>query len=382
MRRFTSTLVDSAFAALVLVASMPPLAMNHAPWWGYAVAAGTSLPLALRRRAPFAVGIVVAVSAIVYSRVPDLPQAMPYGVLVVTYTLADRGTRWQRWATLVAAPLGVLGSTGSLPDTLFSYQFPILLSFSAYGLGVAVRNRRRYAEALETRAHDLARMRAAEVEQAAAAERERIARDMHDILAHAVSLMVVQAEAGSVVVRSDPERARGIFDAIGDAGRGAMVQLRRLLRTADAPGDRPPGLTIAAVSELVEDVDRTGLAVSLTVDGDPVLVPADVEAAAYRIVQESLTNVVRHSGAARAAVHLVWGRRELAVTIADDGRGRPAGAAPGRGLVGIAERAAACGGTADAGPRPDGPGFVVSARLPVRVGPESTVGESTVGEGG
>jgi signal transduction histidine kinase len=354
MRRFSSPLLDAVFAALVLAASVPPLVVNHAPWWGYAATAATSLPLALRRRAPFAVGIVVAVGAIVYSRVPDLPQAMPYGVLVVTYTLADLGTRWQRRVTLVAAPLGVLASTGSLPDTLFSYQFPILLSLSAYGLGVAARNRRRYAEAMAARA--------------AAAERERIARDMHDILAHAVSLMVVQAEAGSVVVRSDPERARGVFDTIGEAGRGAMVQLRRLLTNVDGAGAQPPRLTVAAVGELVDEVGRTGLAVSLAIEGEPRPVPADVEAAAYRIVQEALTNVVRHSGSARAAVRLVWSRSELTVTVADEGRGRRAGSTPGRGLVGIAERASACGGSASAGPGSDGRGFAVKATLPVRVG--------------
>jgi signal transduction histidine kinase len=364
--------LDAAFAGVILAVGLPPLVINRAPWWGYALAAGISIPLTWRRQAPFAVGVVVGLAGIAYAQVPHLPQAMPYGVLVATYTLADRGRRWQRWATLAAAPLGVLGSTGSVPDALFSYQFPILLSLSAYGLGLAARTRRRYAEVLQDRARHLDRARRAEAARAAAAERERIARDMHDILAHAVSMMVVQAEAGPVVVRSDPTRAEAVFDAIADAGRSATIQLRHLLRETDdrgSPGSQPG---IAAVADLATDVGRTGVAVTVTVDGAARPVPAGVDVAVYRIIQEALTNVVRHAGAATVSVRLTWKATELVIAVADDGGGRSATATPGRGLVGISERAAACGGTASAGAGPDGRGFTVSARLPVPNGVRST----------
>jgi signal transduction histidine kinase len=377
VRPFRTVLVDAVFAGVVFAAAVPPLVINNAPWWGYGLAAGTSLPLAWRRRVPFVVGIVVGLAAIAYSRVPEMPQAMPYGVLVATYTLAERGTRWQRWLTLIVGPLGVLGSTNSLPDALFSYQFPILLSLSAYGLGVAARTRRRYSEVLEDRARHLIRARDAEAQRAAAAERERIAREMHDILAHAVSIMVVQAEAGPVVVRSDPSRAEAAFEAIADAGRSAMVHLRRLLGSAGDPGERVSRPNIAAVADLVSEVGRTGVSVSMTVDGDARPVPAEVDVAAYRIVQEALTNVLRHSAAAAVSIRLIWQATALEVVITDDGRGPPVDGTPGRGLIGITARATACGGVASSGPGPGGLGFTVYARLPVPVGTQQRVEAQT-----
>lgn len=377
MRPFRTVLVDAVFAGVVFAAAVPPLVINNAPWWGYGLAAGTSLPLAWRRRVPFVVGIVVGLAAIAYSRVPEMPQAMPYGVLVATYTLAERGTRWQRWLTLIVGPLGVLGSTNSLPDALFSYQFPILLSLSAYGLGVAARTRRRYSEVLEDRARHLVRARDAEAQRAAAAERERIAREMHDILAHAVSIMVVQAEAGPVVVRSDPSRAEAAFEAIADAGRSAMVHLRRLLGSAGDPGEGVSRPNIAAVADLVSEVGRTGVSVSMIVDGDARPVPAEVDVAAYRIVQEALTNVLRHSAAAAVSIRLTWQATDLEVVITDDGRGPPVDGTPGRGLIGITARAVACGGVASSGPGPAGLGFTVYARLPVPVGTQQRVEAQT-----
>jgi signal transduction histidine kinase len=181
---------------------------------------------------------------------------------------------------------------------------------------------------------------------------------MHDILAHAVSLMVVQAEAGPVVVRSDPERAERAFDAIAHAGRDAMVQLRRLLGVLKADeAQRLPQPTLAELPDLVGD------SASLEVTGERRPVPPDTEVAVYRIVQEALTNTVKHARARQVAVRLEWGREELVVSVADDGQGPSATVAGGYGLIGIRERAAACGGTAEAGPRADG-GFEVRARLP------------------
>ncbi|WP_326556092.1 sensor histidine kinase [Micromonospora sp. NBC_01796] len=380
MCRSRAIVVDAAFAGAIFAACVPPLLVNNSPWWGYPLAAGTSLPLIWRRRVPFVVGVVVGVAAIGYARVPEMPQAMPYAVLVATYTIAERGTRWQRWTTLVAGPLGVLASTNSLPDALFSYQFPILLSLSAYGLGAAARTRRRYAEVLEDRARHLDRARDAETRQAAAAERERIAREMHDILAHAVSLMVVQAEAGPVVVRSDPARAEAAFEAIGQAGRRAMTQLRWLLRGVGDPVDGESRPCIANVPRLAGEVGRTGLAVSLTVAGEARQVSTEVDVAAYRIVQEALTNALRHADATTVSIRLLWGAGDVEVMVADDGHGlsvpsgrRPDVAATGRGLAGISVRAAACGGVATTGPGPGGRGFTVYAKLPAPVVPDPVV---------
>ena len=181
---------------------------------------------------------------------------------------------------------------------------------------------------------------------------------MHDILAHAVTLMVVQAEAGPVVVRRDPERAELAFEAIADAGRDAMTQLRRLLGVLKA--DEAQRLPQPTLDELPGLVAGTA---SLEVTGERRPVPPDTEIAVYRIVQEALTNTVKHARAQHVAVRLNWSADELEVSVVDDGQGPQATVAGGHGLVGIRERAAACGGTAEAGPRPGG-GFEVRARLP------------------
>ncbi len=216
---------------------------------------------------------------------------------------------------------------------------------------------------------------ASDAARAVAEERGRIAREMHDILAHAVALMVIQAEAGPVVVRSDPDRAVKAFDTIADSGRDAMVQLRRVLGVLKEEGAGPqlapqPRLTeLAAVAERVREA---GVRVELELPGPGRAMPGDVEATAFRIVQEALTNVVKHSGADSSAVRIVRAGEVLEVAVSDNGRGvRPRADrvvsdwSGGRGLVGIRERAAACGGRAEAGPRPDGTGFLVSARLPL-----------------
>jgi signal transduction histidine kinase len=191
---------------------------------------------------------------------------------------------------------------------------------------------------------------------------------MHDILTHSVGLMVVQAEAGPLMLRSDPVRAEAAFDAIADTGRDALTQLRTLLG-ALRPGEnghREPQPGLAALPDLVERTGQAGLEVTLTSDGVPRRVAADVDVAAYRIVQEALTNVLRHADAHTARVRLRWAETVLEVEIADDGRGAGgAGGAGGggHGLIGMRERASACGGTLRAGP--GNGGFVVAAALPV-----------------
>jgi signal transduction histidine kinase len=183
------------------------------------------------------------------------------------------------------------------------------------------------------------------------------------VLAHSVSLMVVQAEAGPVV-RDDPDRVEAAFDAISAAGRDALAQLRRILGMLADGAARAAVPTLDDVPALVAGV---GPRASLVTTGDARPVPPDVGTAAYRIVQEALTNVVKHAGPATAVVALDWVGAELVVTVRDDGPGSDPGSGRGRGqgLIGIGERAAACGGTARCGPAASGRGFEVSARLPV-----------------
>ncbi|MEU5881054.1 histidine kinase [Spirillospora sp. NPDC047279] len=339
---------------------------------------GTVVPLIWRRRAPFAIALVVAFFAMGTSLHHRPGQMLQYGALVAIYTLADLGRhRWQRWgfigALVATTPPGALLIK---KNDAGEFMFTLLLPVSAFLLGMLARTARERSDALlqrsvqlEREREALEREREAEAARAAAEERSRIARDMHDVLAHAVSIMVVQAEAGPVVVRSDPDQAERAFDAIADAGRDAMAQLRRMLGVLKEEQDygvRAPRPTVDALPELVEHVDRTRVQVRLTVDGTRRDLPADADLAAYRIVQEALTNTVKHAGARSAHVRLRWTDDELEITVTDDGRGHEDDAGwrrGGDGLIGIRERAVSCGGTAEAGPLPGG-GFRVFARLP------------------
>jgi signal transduction histidine kinase len=364
--------LDAILAAMVLTAVslqylLPEEGGDPVTWAGFLLGAGTAVPLVARRRAPYVCGLVVVAFTVAMALYHRPPPDVAYGGLVVLYTVAALSRPWQRWSMLAAA---FTSATLTMEFTEHAepieYAFHLLSFASAYGLGVLSRVQQAYAQRLE-------REREIEAARAAAQERARITRDMHDILAHAVSLMVVQAEAGPVVVRSDPARAEAAFDAIAGAGRDAMAQLRRILGvlnqagTGAGTGPLAPQPTVAALPDLARQVTATGLCVDLRTTGRARPLPPDTEIAAYHVVQEALTNTLKHGDATTAVVHLDWQGDTLAITVTDDGRGAPRplpGTGSGHGLVGIRERAAACGGTATAGNVPGGTGFEVVAHLP------------------
>ncbi|WP_344490389.1 sensor histidine kinase [Nonomuraea monospora] len=362
-------LVDGALAALVLLIQLWPFLSRENPhggpwhWWGYAVVVVSAVPLIWRRRAPVLVLLAVCIPTGFYDLEEEVAaQPIWYTGLVALYTLAAYSSRWKRWIAFAFTLGGGLLIVGSAESGVRgTVQF-----VAAYAIGRAAAASRAHAAALEERAVQLAREREIEAERAAERERARIARDMHDILAHAVSVMVVQAEAGPVAVTSNPARAVAAFDAIAGAGRDAMHQLRRLLNVLkEEEGPRGPQPTIEGLPALADQVRSTGLHVTYSTTGSPGTLSPDTEVAAYRITQEALTNIVKHAGATRADIALTWQDHALMIDITDDGRGRDA-ALPsgGNGLIGIRERAAACGGTAELGPRPGKPGFRVLVRLP------------------
>ncbi|MFD7292002.1 sensor histidine kinase [Streptomyces sp. NPDC059897] len=374
-RRTSPYLVDGALAALVLFAVslqflFPDEGDDPLSWQGFLLGAGTAVPLVWRRRAPIlcASAISCATPAMALYHAP--PPDVVYGGLVVLFTLAAYAEPAPRRLMLVGWVIGA-SATMSMKEHAapFEYAFHLLSLLSAYGFGLLARTQRAYTAALEERARALEREREIDRDRAVTSERARIARDMHDVVGHAVSLMVVQAEAGPVVVRSNPARAEAAFDAIAGAGREAMQQLRLILGVLTDPGNGTGGLEapvpgLARLPDLIRQVSATtGVAVTLHTTGHPRPIGAETETAAYRIVQEALTNTVKHAYAARADVQLDWGDTELAITVTDDGTGGAHAAGAGRGLVGIEERAAACGGSAHSGPGPHG-GFRVSARLP------------------
>jgi signal transduction histidine kinase len=273
--------VDAAVAVLVLFAVslqwlFPDEGDDPLSWQGWLLGAATALPLVWRRAAPFATACAVSVATPTQAMYHAPPPDLMYGGFVVLYTLAALGRPWQRRLMLAGWLIGVAVTIRHNEDAdPFEYAFQLLSIVGAYALGVLARTQRAYTAELEDRARRLERERAADTARATAQERARIARDMHDVLAHAVSLMVVQAEAGPVVVRSDPARAEAAFDAIAATGRDAMTQLRRILgvlkeERPDAEPRRLPQPGVDGLPGLVRQVaGSTGLRVELRVTGDP-----------------------------------------------------------------------------------------------------------------
>ncbi|MHA7986044.1 sensor histidine kinase [Rathayibacter sp. CAU 1779] len=370
IRSASPYVLDSVIAFAVAVPTSVPFVMaspGTVTVLGAVLNLGTVVPLIWRRRWPFAIAVTVGLFALAVSLYHAPGQELQYGLLVVMYTIADLARPWQR-RTFVTVVLATLLVQGWLLSTYrpAELMFTLLLPLTAYLLGSLARTSRARAQALEDRALQLERERTADAARIVAEERARIARDMHDVLAHGVSMMVVQAEAGPVAVHTDPHRAAQMFDTIAASGREALAQLRRVLGALGeqhAVGRLSPQPTLDQLPSLAAELKQVGLNVELHTTGAPRALPADVGVAAYRIVQEALTNTVRHAQASTANVCLTWSDGGLALTVADDGRADGIVNGGGRGIIGIRERAAACGGSAEAGPREDG-GFLVTAWLP------------------
>jgi signal transduction histidine kinase len=234
------------------------------------------------------------------------------------------------------------------------------------GLGRWMRHRRRETEELETRATLSAQEVAEQAARAVADERARIARELHDLVAHSMGVIVIQSQAAQRAMADRPDLARTALASIETAGRQGMVEMRRLLEllTGGDDGTVVPQPSLHDLDELVERVRRAGTPVALTVSGDLGSLPAGVDLAAYRIVQEALTNVLKHAGPASARVVVRAAGGVVDVEVCDDGRGDAGGPGAGHGLVGMRERVALYGGTVEVGGLPDG-GYRVRARLSV-----------------
>ena len=331
----------------------------------------TTLPLALRRYRPLEV-LAITVTAETALLISRPGAGAPFGVIVALYTVAAYCERRVsiRAAALTALPItvGVIVHNASHAGIVI----PELAVFAiAWVIGDNLRTRRAYLAELEARAARLEREREEQADRAVADERVRIARELHDVIAHNVSVMVVQAAAGEDVFDEDPGKARESLAAVASTGRAALAELRRLLGVIRVEDDRvEPAYTpqpgIEYIDELVRQVRETGLPVGLSVLGEPRPVPEGVGLCAYRIVQEALTNTLKHAHAPTAQVQLRYVSDALELQVLDDGRGASAvnGTASGQGLIGMRERVALFGGELTAGPR-TGPGYEVRARLPL-----------------
>ncbi|MER6632770.1 sensor histidine kinase [Streptomyces sp. NPDC000987] len=343
------------------------------------------LVIAMRRRMPermllLTIGIGAAQVALDVAVTPA-----DFAMLVIVYTVAATGARWaSRLALAVslgAATVAQLRWPNDNSGVLGNVAIVVLQTVPfalAWVLGDSIRTRRAYFAQLEERAARLEKEREAQAKVAVAAERARIARELHDVVAHNVSVMVVQADGAAYVLDAAPDQAKKALETISSTGRQALAEMRRLLgvlRTGEhqETSEYVPQPDVEQIDELVEQCRHAGLPVDFKVEGTPRPLPSGVELTAYRIVQEALTNTRKHGGPnAGASVRLVYFDDGLGLLVEDDGKGAPhelyeEGGIDGRGhgLIGMRERVGMVGGTLDAGPRPGG-GFRISALLPLK----------------
>lgn len=331
----------------------------------------TVAPLALRPIAPLPVLLMVAIGTIVTKDTDGAQVVHVLAGALASYTVGERASDRVRSAllVLVVAGLTTIGAIASAADPARALVIPFVVLVPAWLLGDAVRSRRIEAQRRDEDArrarHDLE----AELGAAAADERRHVARELHDIVAHSVSVMVVQAGAARKVVHASPDRADVALAAVESTGREAMAELRRLLGALgdeDEPAGVAPQPGIGELPTLVGRVLEAGLPVRLEVDGDARPLPTGIDVTAYRIVQEALTNALRYAGCAQTLVRLRYEPLLLRIDVDDDG---PAASettdrGAGHGLIGMTERASMVGGRLEAGPRPGG-GFAVRAWLPL-----------------
>jgi signal transduction histidine kinase len=367
---------DGALGAGFLAAMLIELA-------GQGTLSGTRLPsavaasaviaggLALRRRAPLAAYLAGTSALVAQSLWVSPSPAAPYANLIGLYSVGLYATRGRAWCGLLIVPAAVFGyfsGAGSpAPDRPAGVLLVWLL---AWAVG--------YGSARRREDHQAARQ--AMRRQAVAEERARLARELHDIVGHTVNVMVVQAGAGRMVLDRDPAKTREILASLEHTGRQALTELDRMLGllraggppAAGQPGpgahlDEETGLTVpglAGLPRLARQMTEAGLRVTVRVDPPAPQVARSVDLSAYRIIQEALTNTLKHAGARSASVTVRLGGHALDIEMSDDGRGAPAGYVSGRGLLGIAERVSAFGGTLEHGDGEQG-GFRVRAVLPV-----------------
>jgi signal transduction histidine kinase len=366
--------VDSSCAAALLVVSIPYRAhfgSSSNASLELLLAVAMTAPLAFRRRNPSAVFAVIAFVALLQWLAGVSIRPEDLAILIASYTVAAHGRRWEAFTATAVVLCGVLMAVlrWHLEDVIPAFVALSAAAVAALVLGDDLRNRRAYFAELEERAERLEREREAETRAAVAAERAAIAREMHDIVAHNLSVMVIQADAATYAIETDPARARAVMETVTETGRQALDEMRHLLAVLrpTTAGERAPQPGLAQLSELIDGVRRAGLDVAFEVSGGSGAVGAGVELALYRIVQEALTNTLKHAGhGARARVTVTYGADALTLVVTDDGHGvasRPVVGA-GQGIIGMVERATLYGGTLVAEPDPRG-GFRVTASFPL-----------------
>lgn len=357
--------VGAVSVAALLLADEP--GARSADGGAYALLVAAAVPLVLRRRWPRAVLGVVAGAAIVSFALgyPGGPVTIP--LMAAIYVTAAAGQRWWAWlAATLFAGVGAVVRGVVEGDPLVSVALNSALFVLVALLGDAVDSRRALRREVDARLRRAEAEREREAQRRVRDERTRIARELHDVMAHTIATMTVQAGAAADALDDSPEEARTALCTINDSGRQAMGELRAtvsLLRDGPQPTPRPPAPGLAELPALVDAAAGEGLATSLCSTVDDQRLPAATQLTVYRIVQEALTNVIRHAHASAVTVSVDPHAGEVVVAVDDDGRGAAANDDDGFGLQGMRERAEALGGRLTAGPGTAG-GYRVEARLP------------------
>jgi signal transduction histidine kinase len=343
------------------------------PLWFDVLAAGVMfVPLFFRRRfafgAPVAVTVLVAGTSfkdpgLINDEFPVFLAAI--AVAFLFGMLRERTQAVAGFAVLqgVNAIVSHNGPNATAGD--FAWGF-VVFSIS-WTVGFGLSHKFREGEEAKERALRAERAREEEARAAVAEERARIARELHDVVGHAVSVMTVQAAGVRRLLRPDQEREREALIVVEQTGREALAEMRRLVGVLRHPEEAPalaPQPSLGSIDKLVEQAREAGLPVELQVEGDPVELPAGVDLTAYRLIQEGLTNAIKHASAKHAEVLVRYDNSHVELTVSDDGTGDGGGEKGGHGLMGMRERVAVYGGELEAGPRPQG-GFALKARLPI-----------------
>jgi signal transduction histidine kinase len=339
----------------------PAVMVAFVPFW--------SLPFAWRRRHPLAVAGIVSANGVCEYRVAGYHNSVValLAWVLVAYSVGAyaRGTRRIATGTIIAAAGGLYVGIAHGPRTMWNVVALVFVLVAPLLGGLWVRQLRLRTAMLEELTEHLEREREERARSAVAEERARIARELHDEVAHAMSVIAVQADAAEGALAEDPALVAQPLVAIRDTARGALSDMRRVLgalRTGeDAELAPEPGLD--RIGTLLDHARAAGLEIDLRVEGEPAPLPAAVDLAAYRVLQEALTNVRKHAGAGHVEIVVRYDRDAVAIEVVDDGDGTGNGGGTGRGLAGLRTRVSLLGGELDAGPRRRG--FAVRATLPL-----------------
>ena len=360
---------DPALAVAVAVLGLVELAVRHGSGWYGPTAVDVvaallcSLPLALRVRVPLpvlAAAFAGTAIAIAYAGSRQGPLQVFVALVVASYSVGAHERRLRLGLASAVVPSAIVAVASS--GNAFSF---VVWTFGFWLVGRVIRRWRERARALEVLTRELEVQRELQAEAAVAVERGRIARELHDVIAHNVSMIVVQAAAAARVLRSDEPDVRAALEAIESTGRETVDEMRRMLGVVrgDDAASLAPQPSLRDVERLVANVREAGLPVDLRIEGDPITLPSGVDLSAFRIVQEALTNALKHAGDARAVVTVRYTTDNVEVEVVDDGDGSGLGDGTGNGLIGMRERVAVWGGQIEARRRDEG-GFLVRATLP------------------